>query len=136
MWNKFDYVSMSFVFQVFKVNTAAPRHKFPPAEGESTAAHVSKTKHINSISFIDTLLLQFTMHSTDLVQYSLNHNGISPFYSFLHNNVWYLQTRFLEALGSVHRFRVCDESNYSKSVQWSLCQSSMCMALFHVGKGW
>ena len=30
-----------------------------------------------SISFIDTLLLQFTMHSTDLVQYSLNHNCIN-----------------------------------------------------------
>lgn len=33
--------------------------------------------HFKSISFIDTSLLQFTMHSTDLVQYSLNHNGIN-----------------------------------------------------------
>lgn len=36
-----------------------------------------------SISFIDTLLLQFTMHSTDLVQYSLNHNCINRHLYFL-----------------------------------------------------
>lgn len=38
----------------------------------------------------------------------------------MHNNVWYLQTTFLEALDSVHRFRVCDKINYGKSVRWSL----------------
>lgn len=38
----------------------------------------------------------------------------------MHNNVWYLQTTFLEALNSVHRFRVCDKMNYGETVQWSL----------------
>ena len=70
--------------------------------------------YFKSISFIATSLLQFTRHSTDLVQYSLNHNCIN-LHNFLHNNVWYLQTTFLEALDWV-----CDKINYGKSVWWNL----------------
>lgn len=42
------------------------------------------TKQTLSISFIDTLLLQFTMHSTDSVQLKPQ-TYKSSFYSFLHN---------------------------------------------------
>lgn len=67
--------------------------------------------YFKSISFIATSLLQFTRHSTDLIQYSLNHNCIN-LHNFLHNNVWDLQTTFLEAL---------DSESVTKLTMVSLC---------------
>lgn len=92
--NKFDYVNMSFCLQSpYSCITSWKKPSNIPAttpggRKQSTFVytfnllqfHEAKIPNIfKSISFIDTSLLQFTMHSTDLVQYSLNHNCINHF---------------------------------------------------------
>lgn len=126
------------------VNTAGARAgRLPecgplsPAEAKAprcflwSCCHFTEPKYptsFKSISFIDTLLLQFTRHSTDSVQLKPQMYK-SSFYNFLHNKFWYLQTTFLEALDSVRRFRVYHKMNYRKSVRWSLLCAWHCFML-------